>query len=73
MAYDRFVSIFRPLQYHTVMTPWKVKQLISFLPKEVNIFMSMNYILIPPLLHPIVYGIKTKEIRQRFTKAIRSM
>ncbi|XP_041919020.1 olfactory receptor 145-like [Alosa sapidissima] len=27
MAYDRFVSIFQPLQYHTIMTPQKVKQL----------------------------------------------
>ncbi|XP_012694266.2 olfactory receptor 5AN1-like [Clupea harengus] len=27
MAYDRFVSIFKPLQYHTIMTPQKVKQL----------------------------------------------
>ncbi|KAL2096016.1 hypothetical protein ACEWY4_008164 [Coilia grayii] len=28
MAYDRFVSIFRPLQYHTVMTPLRVKLLL---------------------------------------------
>ncbi|XP_063060710.1 olfactory receptor 52K1-like [Engraulis encrasicolus] len=196
MAYDRFVSIFRPLQYHTVMTPWKVKQLMlvailipttlilvqivmtsqlhscknnvarmycdnlavvalsclnsnsiqrqagnlygiiviiiivalpiclvllsylriimlsfkwsqnarkkvfetcsphiiifvnfslvslfslcynrvsAILPESVNILMSINWILIPPLLHPIVYGIKTKEIRQRFSKAIRRL
>ncbi|KAL2096011.1 hypothetical protein ACEWY4_008159 [Coilia grayii] len=195
MAYDRFVSIFRPLQYHTIITPWKVKQLMivanviptalilvqifmtsqlpqcrynvhrtycdnlavvslscleshtiqrrvgnlygiiiiivivalpillillsyvkiivlslkwsrdarkkvfetcsphiitfvnfslvslfslfynrynSFLPGGVNILMSINYILVPPLLHPILYGIKTKEIRQRFSKLIRS-
>ena len=35
MAYDRFLSIFNPLQYHTIMTPQKVRQLLfaaSFTP-----------------------------------------
>lgn len=35
----------------------------SHLPGEAHIFMSMVYILFPPLLHPIIYGIKTREIR----------
>ncbi|KAL2096012.1 hypothetical protein ACEWY4_008160 [Coilia grayii] len=190
MAYDRFVSIFQPLQYHTIMTPLKVKQLMfvanlmptavmlgqtyiasqlplcrfevhkifcdnlavvsmscsrsqlsnlygiintilfvvlpvffillsyvkiivlslkastnarkkvfetcsphiitfvnfslvslfslvynrySFLPVEANIVQSVNYILFPPLLHPIIYGIKTQEIRQSFSKVIKRM
>ncbi|KAM4627651.1 olfactory receptor 52K1-like [Polymixia lowei] len=33
------------------------------LPREVNIFISISFIFIPPLLHPIIYGIKTQEIR----------
>lgn len=35
----------------------------SHLPGEAHIFVSMVYILLPPLLHPIIYGIKTQEIR----------
>ncbi|XP_036393572.1 olfactory receptor 52K1-like [Megalops cyprinoides] len=41
------------------------------LPAGVNIFFSLHYILIPPLLHPIVYGIKTQEIRKCLTKILR--
>lgn len=43
----------------------------SFLPKEANIVVSVNYILFPPLLHPIIYGMKTQEIRQSFSKVIK--
>ena len=31
MAYDRFLSIFNPLQYHTIMTPQKVRLLLLLL------------------------------------------
>ncbi|XP_036393569.1 olfactory receptor 52E2-like [Megalops cyprinoides] len=41
------------------------------LPAGVNIFFSLHFILIPPLLHPIVYGIKTQEIRKCLTKILR--
>ena len=40
----------------------------AYLPGGVNIFVSSSYILLPPLLHPIIYGIKTKEIRQSLSK-----
>ena len=42
-----------------------------YLPGEANILLSMNYILVPPLLQPIIYGIKTQEIRQSFSKVRR--
>lgn len=35
-----------------------------YLPAEANVFLSVNYILVPPLLHPIIYGIKNQEIRK---------
>lgn len=38
------------------------------LSKEVNVFMSIHFILIPPLLHPLIYGIRTKEISNSITK-----
>ncbi|XP_073340818.1 odorant receptor, family 60, subfamily A, member 1 [Pagrus major] len=37
-------------------------------PKTVNIFTSLNFFVIPPLLHPIIYGIKMQEIRQSINK-----
>lgn len=40
----------------------------TILPIDVNLFVSINYILVPPLLHPIIYGIKNKEIRQSMSK-----
>ncbi|XP_048119967.1 olfactory receptor 52E8-like [Alosa alosa] len=43
----------------------------EYLPGQVNILNSINYILVPPLLHPIIYGLKTQEIRQRFSRAWR--
>ncbi|XP_063060712.1 olfactory receptor 52E4-like [Engraulis encrasicolus] len=43
------------------------------LPTDVNIVLSINYILVPPLLQPIIYGMKTQEIRQSFTKVARTI
>ncbi|MBN3297292.1 O52D1 protein, partial [Amia calva] len=38
------------------------------LPKVVNVFMSIHVIVIPPLLHPIIYGLRTQEIRKCIIK-----
>jgi len=32
--------------------------------------MSVHFILIPPLLHPLTYGIRTKEISNSLTKIL---
>ncbi|XP_063060706.1 olfactory receptor 52E4-like [Engraulis encrasicolus] len=40
----------------------------SYLPREANVFLSVNYILFPPLLHPVIYGMKNQEIRQCLSK-----
>ncbi|XP_030633786.1 olfactory receptor 52E8-like [Chanos chanos] len=44
-----------------------------YLPSEMNIFVSLQVVLVPPLLHPVIYGIRTKEIRMSFVKALRRM
>ena len=43
-------------------------RLNPYLPGEANVLISINYILVPPLLHPIIYGIKNKEIRNSLSK-----
>ncbi|XP_070761305.1 olfactory receptor 52D1-like [Enoplosus armatus] len=40
-------------------------------PKAVNIFTCINFFVIPPLLHPIIYGIKMQEIRQSINKMMK--
>ncbi|XP_062872873.1 olfactory receptor 8I2-like [Trichomycterus rosablanca] len=40
------------------------------LSKELNVFMSVHFILVPPLLHPLIYGIKTKTISKSLLKLL---
>ncbi|XP_061072361.1 olfactory receptor 52K1-like [Conger conger] len=40
------------------------------LPGDINILMSVHLILTPPLLNPIIYGIRTKEIRKCVSKLL---
>ncbi|KAM9469015.1 odorant receptor, family 60, subfamily A, member 1 [Clarias gariepinus] len=41
-----------------------------YLQKDLNVFISVHFILIPPLLHPIIYGMKTEQINQSFKKLL---
>ncbi|KAF7652630.1 hypothetical protein LDENG_00094350 [Lucifuga dentata] len=40
-------------------------------PRTVNVFTSLNFFVIPPLLHPIIYGIKMQEIRRSINRMMR--
>ncbi|XP_075449367.1 olfactory receptor 52E4-like [Ascaphus truei] len=43
----------------------------TILPYELRIVMSVQFLVVPPLLNPLIYGLKMKEIRVKIAKFLR--
>nr|XP_014353087.1 PREDICTED: olfactory receptor 4P4-like [Latimeria chalumnae] len=74
MAYDRYIAIWTPLRYAVIMTKEKMFQHrldASTIPSPVIVFMSLEFIMVPPLFNPIIYGIRTEKIRKEIIKLFR--
>nr|XP_014352379.1 PREDICTED: olfactory receptor 51E1-like [Latimeria chalumnae] len=80
MAYDRFVCVCNPLRYTSIVTYSTLSKLISVtqhrfdirnVPHSLRVIMSVQYLIIPPLLNPIIYGVRTQEIKRRIIKKLR--
>uniref|UniRef100_W5NLR2 Olfactory receptor n=1 Tax=Lepisosteus oculatus TaxID=7918 RepID=W5NLR2_LEPOC len=41
-----------------------------YVPTYVNLMMSLHIVVIPPLLHPVIYGLRTQEIRKSILKML---
>ncbi|XP_063297738.1 olfactory receptor 52M1-like [Pelobates fuscus] len=56
--------------YIPILTSSLVHRFGKNVPHSIHILLANSYLLVPPMLNPLVYGIRAKQIRQKVVKAI---
>ncbi|XP_046724268.1 olfactory receptor 6C74-like [Silurus meridionalis] len=64
MSYDRYAAICYPLHYHDMMSTKKLQHF----PYVFRTFMSLYFMMFPPLFNPIIYGISGQVIKKHIKK-----